>query len=71
MSRCIRVSTLKIALFAVSAAVILVAIGAWPGSTTQARLETAPAVGIDPFQLMINSKDLPVEYFSDDALVSR
>ena len=38
MSRRIRVSTLKIALFAVPAAVILAGIGAWAASTTQARV---------------------------------
>jgi hypothetical protein len=59
----------KIALFAVPAAVILAGIGAWAASTTQARLETAPEVRIDPFQLMMNSKELPVEEFVDYSLV--
>ena len=68
MSRCIRVSTLKIALFAVPAAVILAGIGAWAASTTQARLETAPEGRIDPFQLMMNSEELPVEEFTDLSL---
>ena len=68
MSRCIRASTLKIALLAVPAAVILAGIGAWAASTTQARLETAE-VRIDPFQLMMNSKELPVEKFTDHSLM--
>jgi hypothetical protein len=59
----------KIAWFAVPAAVILAGIGAWATSTTQARLETAPEVRIDPSQLMMNSKELPVEEFADYSLV--
>jgi hypothetical protein len=59
----------KIALFAVPAAVILAGIGAWAASTTQARLETAPEVRIDPFQIMMNSKDLPVEELFDYSFV--
>jgi hypothetical protein len=59
----------KIALFAVPAAVILAGIGAWAASTTQARLETAPEVRIDPFQIMMNSKDLPVEELFDYSIV--
>jgi hypothetical protein len=58
----------KIALFAVPAAVILAGIGAWAASTTQARLETPSKAGIAPFQLMMNSKELPVEEFTDDSL---
>jgi hypothetical protein len=59
----------KIALFAVPAAVILAGIGAWAASTTQARLATAPEVRVDPFPLMMNSKELPVEEFTDYSLV--
>ena len=59
----------KIALCAVPAAVILAGIGAWAASTTQARLETAPEVRIDPFQIMMNSKDLPVEELLDYSFV--
>jgi hypothetical protein len=69
MSKCIRVSTLKIALFAVPAIVILAGIGVWTASTTKARLETAPGVRIDPFPIMINSKELPVENFTDYSFV--
>jgi hypothetical protein len=59
----------RIALFAVPAAVMLAGIGAWAASTTQARLETAPEVRIDPFQLMMNSKEPHVEEFTDHSLV--
>jgi hypothetical protein len=59
---------LKVALFAVPAGVILGGIGAWAvaASTPQARLETASKVSIDPFQLMLNSKDLRDENFTDE-----
>jgi hypothetical protein len=59
----------EIALFALPAGVILAGIGAWSASTTQARLETAPEVRIDPFHLMMNSNELPVEEFIDYSLV--
>ena len=59
----------KIDLFAVSAVVILAGIGAWGASTTHARLETASEVSIAPLQLMMNSKELPVEELADYSLV--
>jgi hypothetical protein len=61
----------KIALFAVSAAVILAGIGAWAASTTKARVIAPIGVeaAIDPFQLMMNSKELPVEEFTDYSFV--
>ena len=69
MSKCIRVSTLKIALFAVPAIVIPAGIAVWTASSTQARLETAPEVRIDPFKIMMNPKELPVENFIDYSFV--
>jgi hypothetical protein len=71
MSKCTRVSTLKIALFAIPAAVILAGIGAWVATTTQARV-VAPigaTAAIDPIQLMINAKELPTEEFVDYSFV--
>jgi hypothetical protein len=59
----------KIALFDVSALVILAGIGAWAASTTHARLETASEVSIAPLQLMMNSKELPVAEYPDYSLV--
>jgi hypothetical protein len=47
-------------IFAVGAALIMAGI-AWCGSTTRARIDTPPGPGIDPFQLMLNAKDLPDE----------
>ena len=58
----------KIALFAVLAALMVAGIGAWAASTTQARLATASESGIDPFQLMMNSKELPVEEWGRSAM---
>jgi hypothetical protein len=55
-------------LYSPFAALILAGIGAWAASTSQARLETAPDVRIDPFRIMVHSKDLPVEEFVDHLL---
>ena len=59
----------KICLFAGTAALILAGIGAWAASTTQARVEAAPAATVDPFQIMMNVKELPAEKFVDYSLV--
>ena len=54
----------KIALFAVPAAFILASIVAWATSTTHARVDAAmEGPRIDPFQIMLNARDLPVEHF--------
>ena len=50
-------------LFAVAAAFILAVIGVWVASTTHARVEAAiEGYRIDPFQIMLNARDLPVEH---------
>ena len=55
---------LKIGLFAVATAFILARIGAWAASTTRAGVEAAiEDHRIDPFQIMLNVKDLPVEHW--------
>ncbi len=61
----------KISGFALPAALFLAGVGGlgWVATSTHARLETAPEVRIDPFQLMMNSKELPVEKFTDHSLV--
>ena len=60
----------KIGSIAVGTSLILAVVGVWVASTTQARrLETAPEVRIDPFQIMLNSKELPVENFTDHSVV--
>ena len=58
----------KISLVA-AAALILAGFGAWVATTTQARVKApigAVPIGskpIDPFQMMLNSRDLPIEQF--------
>jgi hypothetical protein len=52
--------------FAVVALLILAGIGAWAASTTHARVEIPVADNrIDPFQMMLNARDLPTEHYLD------
>ena len=52
----------KISLFAVAAAFIFAGIGLW--AATQGRVEAAiEDYSIDPFQMMLNARDLPVEHY--------
>ena len=54
----------KIGLFAVAATFILAGIGAWAASTTHARFDAAvEGPRIDPFQITLNARDLPVEHY--------
>ena len=54
----------KISLFAVAAAFIFAGIGVWAASTTHGRVEAAiENYSIDPFQMMLNARDLPVEHY--------
>jgi len=54
----------KISLFTVAAAFIFAGIGAWAASTTHRRVEAAiEDYRIDPFQMMLNARDLPVEHY--------
>ena len=58
----------KIGLSAVAAAFILAGIGVWVASTTHARVEAAiEGYRIDPFQIMLNARDLPVEHYESNA----
>jgi hypothetical protein len=50
----------KISRFA--AALILIAVGAW-ASTTTPRVVASTPVGIDPFQMMTNARDLPAAHY--------
>jgi hypothetical protein len=59
----------KTGLFAVAAALILAGIGAWAASNTQARVATATSIGINPFQMMRNAKNLPTEHYQDFSMV--
>ena len=50
----------KIGLLAVAAAFIVAGIAEWAASTTHARVEAAiEDRRIDPFQIMLNARDLP------------
>jgi len=56
----------KISLFA--AALILIALGAWAITTTPRVVASTP-VGIDPFQMMTNARDLPTAHYVDYTLI--
>jgi hypothetical protein len=61
----------KISLFAVAAVVIATGLGAWAASTTNARVAPPMGQGIEPFQLMMNAKELPATEFADYTFVFR
>jgi len=56
----------KISMFA--AALILIAVGAWAITTTPRVVASTP-VGIDPFQMMTNARDLPAAHYVDYSLI--
>jgi hypothetical protein len=56
----------KVSLF--GAALVLIGIAAWAFTTTQ-RVAASYAVGIDPFKMMINARDLPTAHWDDESLV--
>ena len=59
----------KIGLLAI-AALMLAGVGGWVASTTHARVEAPIAAGgIDPSQISINARDLPIEEFVDYSFV--
>jgi hypothetical protein len=59
----------KISLFAVAAALIVAGVGGWVASTTNARVAPSIGPGIEPFQLMMNAKELPIVEFVDYTFV--
>jgi hypothetical protein len=60
----------KISLFAVAAALIVAGVGLWVASTTTtARVAPSTGDGIEPFQLMMNAKELPTVEFVDYTFV--
>jgi hypothetical protein len=56
----------KISMFA--AALVLIAVGAWAVATTPRVVASTP-VGIDPFQMMTDAKDLPTAHYVDYSLI--
>ena len=56
----------KISMFA--AALILIAVGAWAITTTPRVVASTP-VGIDPFQMMTNARDLPAAHYVDYSVI--
>jgi hypothetical protein len=58
-------------LFAVSAAAFIVACGAgWAAiPTSQARVDPAAMVQLDPFKMMTSAKQMPSEHFADYSFV--
>jgi hypothetical protein len=53
---------------AVAAALIAIGFGVWAAAPTKARVPST-GQGIEPFQLMMNAKDLPSEEFADYTFV--
>jgi hypothetical protein len=52
----------------VVAALILAGVGAWAASTTQARVATPTLESVDPLQIMMNARNLPVDEHVDYSL---
>ena len=59
----------KISLFAVAAALTATGFGVWAASTTNARVAPSIVQGIEPFQMMVNAKELPTVEFVDYTFV--
>ena len=59
----------KISLFAVATALTAAGVGGWAASTTKARAAPSIGPGIEPFQLMMNTTDLPIVEFVDYTFV--
>jgi hypothetical protein len=59
----------KIRLFAIAAAMVATGVGVWAASTTNARVAPSMVQGIEPFQLMMNTKGLTTVEFDDYTFV--
>jgi len=57
---------MRISMFA--GALIVIALGAWAITTTPRVVASTP-VGIDPFQMMTNARDLPATHNVDYSLI--
>jgi hypothetical protein len=59
----------KICLLTVAGASILAGLGTWVASTTYARVQAAPAAGVDPVEIMLHAANLPATEFVDHTFV--
>ena len=59
----------KISLIAAAIALMLAGVGVWTSSTTQARIELPAGAQIDPLQIMMGARHLPVAHYDDYSLV--
>jgi hypothetical protein len=59
----------KINLFAVAAALILTGVGGWVASTPRASVAAPIDVQVDPFQIMMNAKNLSTVRYQDFSVV--
>jgi hypothetical protein len=59
----------KISLFVVAAALTATGFGVWAASNTNARVAPSIVQGIEPFQLMVNAKEMPTVEFTDYTFV--
>ena len=48
-----------------AAALILAGVGGWVASTPQARVIAPAGFRVDPLQMMISAKDMPIQQFHD------
>jgi hypothetical protein len=64
-----RVRMRKISLFAVTAAVIATGFGVWAASNTDARVAPTMGQGIEPFQIMMDAKEVLTAEFADYTFV--
>ncbi len=58
-----------IRLFAIAAAMVATGVGVWAASTTNARVAPSMVQGIEPLQLMMNTKGLATVEFADYTFV--
>jgi len=58
----------KISLFA-AIALMLAGVGVWATSNTQARIDAPAGAQVNPLQIMMGARDLPVAHYDDYSLV--
>jgi hypothetical protein len=54
---------------ATAIALMLAGVGVWATSTTQARIDVPAGAQINPSQIMMGARHLPVEHWDDYSLV--